>query len=232
MEHRKNGWRLEPENDKDNDQRRGDRAYAGASCSGSSRQPAAHGLCKWRGAHGCARAAPPPAFSSARNRQLPEGDAEIPAAPLAAQRKRNLSLRHHLGLRGFHCTRMRFGGRIGAEDLIDAVHRGEFAATVFDRRLADGETAALRAQRDRARLPVAALDGAGALGSLVKRGPSLHRKGHFAFDVRLRRKRRRRMDEQGGGSKNRKPFGVEHRLSLDESMGREFTKTSRGPKIS
>src|SRR5688572_6491527 len=80
----------------------------------------------------------------ARDREFAERDTEIPTSSLAAQRERHLAFGHDLRLRGLHGACMSFRRCIGAENFIDAVHVGEFAPTVFDRGLTDGDATALR----------------------------------------------------------------------------------------
>ena len=83
----------------------------------------------------------PPPLVAARycllDRELAEGDTEIPAFARAGQRERYLALGDHLALRGFHRAGVRFGAGVVAEHVVDVLDAGEFT----DARIRDGRLA-------------------------------------------------------------------------------------------
>src|SRR6185437_10758849 len=119
------------------------------------------------------------------DREFPEIDAEVPAAPRTTQRERDIALGHH-GAIGRCCRAgMRSARDVGSEDLVDVEDAGELADP-FNLLLAEGQAAALAAQVDAHVLAVAAADVAAAAGSLVERRPAVDLKMHLAADFTTR----------------------------------------------
>src|SRR6201996_8840921 len=102
----------------------------------------------------------------------------------ATERQRDRALGEHLRASGPLGAGMRICVGIATEQVADAVHTGEVAASVGDRALADGQAATLRAQLHAHALAVAATDRAVAVRRLVDRRPPLHLERHLAGQVR------------------------------------------------
>src|SRR6185312_11137268 len=104
-----------------------------------------------------------------------EADADIPAGPMAVDGKRDVALGHRRGMRALRGADMGGGAGVGAEHLPDVTNIGECAVPVIEFVFAEGEAAALGAERDRHGLAVVAGDRAGTGRGLVDCRPAAER---------------------------------------------------------
>src|SRR6185503_5234754 len=117
-----------------------------------------------------------------RDRELAEGDTEVPATARAREGQRHFALGHHVRLGRFHGPRVGLGRDIRAQQLVDGLHARELALALIDRRLADGEAAAARPELHLQGLAVVAMHGARTVRRLVEGRPAAHGEVHGAFD--------------------------------------------------
>src|SRR5947209_12631933 len=101
-------------------------------------------------------AAPP--CSLAADGELPEGDAELDAGPLAGEGERHLPLGDHLRLGRLAGPGGGAGVGVAAEELVDVRDLGELAVAVADLGAAGGQAAPLRLDRHPRLLAVVAGD--------------------------------------------------------------------------